>query len=261
MRTPFLLKGILFDTQGHRFSPVQGRKGPRAYRYYVNQVVLQFGEMPPRQIRRMPAEPLEQAVMNAVMEALKEEEDAQVWISHVKELNALDTHMVWQQLLTRVEVTADRLRITLNPTGVMDQDWVKPAQDANGERKEVHVRTLEVPWVMTWRGGRTELMLEGVPVRTNPQPQAGLVAAVVRALQWKDELLEGRVPTIQALAQREGLTRRYVMRVLRLSFLAPDLIEAILMGQHPPAFTLEPFRCPIPLDWAVQRKYFGFIPS
>jgi len=261
VRTPFLLKGILFDTQGHRFSPVQGRKGPRAYRYYVNQVVLQFGEMPPRQIRRMPAEPLEQAVINAVMEALKEEEDAQVWISHVKELNALDRHLVWQQLLTRVEVTADRLRITFNPTGVMDQDWVKPEQDADGERTEVHVRTLEVPWVMTWRGGRTELMLEGVSVRTNSQPQAGLVAAVVRALQWKDELLEGRVPTIQALAQREGLTRRYVMRVLRLSFLAPDLIEAILMGQQPPAFTLEPFRCSIPLDWAAQRKYFGFIPS
>lgn len=257
VRTAFLLKGILFDTQGNRFSPVQGRKGPRAYRYYVNQVVLQFGDMPPRQIRRMPAEPLEQAVINAVMEALKEEDDAPDWISQVKELNALDQHRVWQQLLTRVEVTADRLRITLNPTGVMDQDWVNPEQDAEGERKEGHVRILDVPWVMTWRGGRTELRLEGAPDQTKSQLNEGLVAAMVKAFQWRDDLLAGRVATIKALAQREGLARSYVMRLLRLSFLAPDLIEAILNGRQPPALTLEPFRRPIPLEWTMQRKFFG----
>ncbi|WNM63157.1 hypothetical protein [Candidatus Nitrospira neomarina] len=127
--------------------------------------------------------------------------------------------------------------------------------------RQVQARVLEVPWVMTRRGGRTELRLNGAPVRTHVQPHAGFVAAVGRVLQWKDELLAGKVSTVQALAQREGLTRRYVMRVLRLSFLAPDLIDAILMGQQPPAFTLEPFRRPIPLEWAAQRKFFGFIPS
>ena len=74
LQMPFLLKGIVFDSHGNRFSPVQGRKGPRAYRYYVNQVVLQFRGTHPHQIRRMPAEPLEQGVINAVMEALKKEE-------------------------------------------------------------------------------------------------------------------------------------------------------------------------------------------
>ena len=50
------------------------------------------------------------------------------------------------------------------------------------------------------------------------------------------------------------------MRVLRLSFLAPDLIDAILAWHQPPTFTLEPFRRPIPLEWAAQRKLFGFPP-
>ena len=83
---------------------------------------------------------------------------------------------------------------------------------------------------------------------------------MVRAFQWKEELLAGRVPTIKALAQREGLARSYVMRVLRLSFLAPDVIDAILNGWQPCGFTLEPFRRPIPLEWAAQRKLFGFPP-
>ena len=116
---------------------------------------------------------------------------------------------------------------------------------------------LEVPWVLNRRGGRTELRLNGAPVRTPAQSHAGFVTAVGRAFQWKDEILAGKVSTIQALAHREGLTRRYVMRVLRLSFLAPDLIDAILAGHQPPTFTLEPFRRPIPLEWAAQRTWFG----
>ncbi|WNM61901.1 hypothetical protein [Candidatus Nitrospira neomarina] len=56
------------------------------------------------------------------------------------------------------------------------------------------------------------------------------------------------------------MTRRYVMLVLRLSFLALDLIDAILAWHQPPTFMLEPFRRPIPLEWVAQRKFFGFLP-
>jgi len=87
------------------------------------------------------------------------------------------------------------------------------------------------------------------------------VAALVRAFQWKEDLVAGRVLTVKALAQREELDRCYVRRILRLSFLAPDLIEAILNGWQPPELTVERFRRPIPLEWTVQRKYFGFPPS
>ncbi|MCA9470378.1 MAG: recombinase family protein [Nitrospira sp.] len=260
VRTPFLLKGILFDAAGNRFSPMQGRKGSRAYRYYVNQVVLQFREEEHRQIRRMPGEPLEQVVITAVIEALKEADETHAWVHHVNTFDGLEQQVKWRQLLTRVEVSAERLRITVNPIGAVDHDSIKIDQDVNGERKQRQARVLEIPWRMIRRGGRTELRGQGAPVQPTGQPHEGLVRAMVRAWQWKDELVAGRVPTIKALAQREGLTRRYVMRVLRLSFLAPDIIERILTGRQPPDLTLEPFRRPIPLEWAAQRKFFGFPP-
>jgi DNA invertase Pin-like site-specific DNA recombinase len=260
VRTRFLLKGLLFDAKGNRFSPMQGRKGLRAYRYYVNQVVLQFREPHPSLIRRVPADALEQAVINAVVEALKKEDGTQAWVNQVNNLDEHEQHAGWRPLLTRVEVSADRLRITLNPRGAVDQDSIKSEQDVEGKMKPAQARVLEVPWMMTRRGGRTELQIKGVPAQTKSQLDEGLVLAVGRALQWKDELVAGRVPTIKALAQREGLARSYVMRVLRLSFLAPDVIEAILNGWQPRGFTLEPFRRPIPLEWAAQRKVFGFPP-
>ncbi len=258
LQMPFLLKGLLFDSEDNRFSPVQGRKGPRAYRYYVNQVVLQFRGTHPHQIRRMPAEPLEQGVINAVMEALKKEEGAQPWVKHLKELNECEQQAEWRQLLTRVEVCADRLRVTCNLPVVTAHGLIKAEQDVEGEMKPVQDRMVEVPWTVTRRGGRTELQFNGALAQAKSQPHEGLVTAMIRAFEWKDDLMAGRVSTLKALAQREGLARSYVMRVLRLSFLAPDLIEAILNGHQPPEFTLEPFRHPIPLEWTLQRKFFGF---
>ena len=208
----------------------------------------------------MPAKPLEQAVINAVMQALKEEDGTQGWVHHVNNLDECEQHARWRQLLTRVEVSADRLRITVNPTGARDQGSIKPEQDVEGERKPAHARVLEVPWLMIRLGGRTELQFKGASVQTTRHLHEGFVLAMARAFQWKDELVAGRVPTIKALAQREGVARSYVMRVLRLSFLAPDVIDVILNGWQPPGFTLEPFRRPIPLEWAAQRKVFGFPP-
>jgi hypothetical protein len=211
----------------------------------------------------MPAEVLEKTVLNAVMQTLKEEDGTQAWVNQVNNLDKLDQHAEWRQFLKRVEVSADRLRITFHLLSVKDHGLHQPEQDqeVEGEWKNAQARVLEVPWVMRQRGGRTELQVKGTAAQTQSQPNEGLVAALVRALQWKDDLLEGRVSTMTALAQREGLSRRYVMRILRLSFLAPDLIEAILNGWQPPELTLERFRRPIPLEWARQRQYFGFPPA
>ncbi len=258
LQMPFLLKGMVFDPQGNRFSPVQGRKGPRAYRYYVNQVVLQFRGTHPHQIRRIPAEPLEQGVINAVMETMKEDHDAQAWAHHLKEMNELEQQAEWRQVLTRVEVGPDWLRVMFNLPDVKAHGLIKAEQDVDGEMKPAQDRIVEVPWTLTRRGGRTEIQFKGASVQAKSQSHEGLVAAMVRAFEWKEDLMAGRISTLKALAQREGLARSYVMRVLRLSFLAPDLIKAILNGQQPPEFTLEPFRHPIPLVWTVQRKFFGF---
>ena len=72
-----------------------------------------------------------------------------------------------------------------------------------------------------------------------PRPNAALIKATARAHLWKEKLLSGEVASIRVLAQEESLPERYVSRVLRLAFLAPDIIEAILNGHQPPDLDLE----------------------
>jgi len=79
-----------------------------------------------------------------------------------------------------------------------------------------------------------------------------LVKALARAFRWKRMLESGEFTTIAELAEREGIAPSYMTRVLRLTLLAPDIVEAILDGKQGPEVTLAQALEPFPLEWAKQ---------
>jgi hypothetical protein len=116
--------------------------------------------------------------------------------------------------------------------------------------------TLHVPFRIVKRGGRKEMQLpEGV---AQPRkPDSALVKALARAFRWKRMLESGEFTTIAELAEREGIAPSYMTRVLRLSLLAPDVVEAILDGTQGPEVTLARVLEPFPMDWANQTDHFS----
>ncbi|PWJ13841.1 hypothetical protein [Jannaschia seohaensis] len=118
--------------------------------------------------------------------------------------------------------------------------------------------TLHVPFRIVKRGGRKEMQMpEGAahPRRTDNT----LVKALARAFRWKRMLASGEFATIGELAEREGIARSYMTRVLRLTLLAPDIVEAILDGRQGPKVTLARVLEPFPVEWAMQSGPFGQI--
>ena len=87
---------------------------------------------------------------------------------------------------------------------------------------------------------------------SKPQPDGTLVKALVRAHRWQGTLEEGRFGTLAELADAERISRSYVCRVLRLSLLAPDIVERILDGR--PTAGLAQFLKPFPVAWKQQRN-------
>ena len=77
--------------------------------------------------------------------------------------------------------------------------------------------------------------------------------AIVRGHRWKELLESGRYPSIDALAARMGVDSSYVGRHLNLALLAPDIVEAILMGQEPDGLSLEKLYR-LPMGWEEQRR-------
>lgn len=82
-----------------------------------------------------------------------------------------------------------------------------------------------------------------------------LLEGVARAFYWQHLIDTGAMASGSAIARAEGLHRSVVNEFLRLTLLAPDIIDRLLAGRQPRRMTLIWFqRNPLPVDWAAQRK-------
>ena len=82
-----------------------------------------------------------------------------------------------------------------------------------------------------------------------------MVKAIARAFRWREMLENGTHATIAEIAAAEKINESYVGRILRLTLLAPDIIEAILNGQQPSEMTLTVLMRRFPVDWEQQRRW------
>jgi hypothetical protein len=116
--------------------------------------------------------------------------------------------------------------------------------------------TLHVPFRIVKRGGRKEMQVpEGAtqPRRTDNT----LVKALARAFRWKRMLESGEYATIAELAKREGIAPSYMTRILRLTLLSPDIVEAIVCGTQGRDTSLERALKAFPVDWLEQQDQLG----
>ena len=119
--------------------------------------------------------------------------------------------------------------------------------------------TLHIPFRVLKRDGRKEMVLPSNTPEGAAQPRKTdntLVKALARAFLWKRMLASGEFATIAELAEREGIAPSYMTRVLRLTLLAPVIIEAILDGKHGPAVTLARLLEAFPAEWEQQLRLF-----
>ncbi len=116
--------------------------------------------------------------------------------------------------------------------------------------------TVRVPLTIRHRPGRKTVvtpMTDGAaPVTTRADP--ALVKALARAFRYQRMLDEGRYANITEMAVAERLERGYLGSLLRLTLLAPGLVEAILEGRQAEGVTLPALLEPFPAEWAVQRE-------
>jgi hypothetical protein len=113
--------------------------------------------------------------------------------------------------------------------------------------------TLHVPFRVVKRGGRKEMQMpDGAmqPRRTD----STLVKALARAFRWKRILDSGEFANIAELAEREGIAPSYMTRIMRLTLLAPDIVEAILDGKQAPEMSLARVLKGYQVEWSSKRQ-------
>ena len=120
--------------------------------------------------------------------------------------------------------------------------------------------TVHVPLNIRRRGGRKvviapdgSVLPQARPSLVPPTADPVLVKALARAFRWKRMLDEGRYASVRELADGEGVKPSYAAGMIRLTLLAPEIVEAVLDGRQPadlmPLWTLDQF----PTCWVTQR--------
>ena len=270
-----LLAGLIYDAHGELMTPSHAVKNGVRYRYYVSKNLVTGGERTGQripashvevlvtgQIRAWLADPI--VVLNAIQccgsNAVAQKrllDEAARLASTWQNLDAEQLRATLRTIVTRVQVHSDCVEVALDQMGVAvwlnAKDQSRPIRTGENDR-ERYLTLLTIPARLKRTGIEMGMVVEdgSEPANVN----SVLVRLLLRAHAIRARLLEEPSLPLKEIAAERGISSSYVTRLLRLAFLAPDIVSAILNGRHPPQLTANRLMddTRLPLDWTAQRK-------
>jgi DNA invertase Pin-like site-specific DNA recombinase len=266
---------LVYDETGDRLSPTHANKKGRRYCYYISKRLMhRSGSIEGGW--RLPAKELDRPVAQTVSDFLRDE----IRITDALDLTGAapdrirtilrravavaddlsherpeSQRRLLHRLLHRVTIHPDSIHIALTRSGLGSLVFGKtPNTVAHSE----DLIELTVPAVLRRRGVEAKLVISPAQGEI-AAPDKSSIAMLVRAHRWLDQLAKGEVGSVLEIARRDKFDASEVSRTIRLAFLAPDIVEAILAGRQPVELTPRRLmRDELPLDWRRQRRLLGF---
>ena len=267
---PSLLTGLVFDDQGQRLTPSHARKGARRYRYYIGAPKEEASRDARLPALRLPAQELEGLVLRALAGFLRDEPRVMGLIGkaaadvtrrrlaraidlakQLESATSADRIEVLTRIVDQITVRERAIEIGVRAMGI----WPSEPELADHDQATL----IEVPVQLKRCGMAVRLVVQAPGAASARGSDPKLVALLAKAQRWFACLSSGRSETVQAIAQAEGLTGSHVTRVMYLAFLAPDIVQRIVRGDHPMALDVTRLirLVPLPLAWDEQRALLG----
>jgi site-specific DNA recombinase len=236
-RYPSLLTGMISDPDGRPMTPVSTHKGSRRHHYYVTR--LKAGE-DKALAWRVPAGEVDGAVMAAVCDWLRSHErpfEPGQLMSDRELANEVPGFSIPEQRKVLIELG---LKVQLGKTELY--------LTAGDEAQPV----VSLPVRMCRRGAELKVVLGSGDAQRAPDPV--LLKLVALAMSARKSLFSGKADQLTS-----HYSKRHLWQLLRISFLAPDIVTAIVEGRQPPSLTGRRLLrvTDLPLDWAGQRRVLG----
>jgi hypothetical protein len=159
-----------------------------------------------------------------------------------------------QEIVDRITVAADQIEIQLSRAKIAAALQV----GERGQRPDLDPVVLSIEAKVRRAGkGKRLVIANGAEAEVN----AGLVELIKDAFAIRNQLLSGSDASIEAMSGRLGMNKCRLASLIRLSYLAPDIVRALLEGRQP--IELTPTRLlrlskDLPHDWSEQRHVLGF---
>ena len=283
---PSLLVGLLYDENGERLTPTHANKKGTRYRYYVSQSLIVAGRRSDAASGkkpgwRLPASDIE-LLVEAKLRGFLLDEAAVFTLAEGKsgdvnerrrivqaakdldrrwsELDAAAKRTMLQHLIQSVTVMQDSVAVAIRPASIAmltqatDTDQRSTGEPATG--KEEPPLILTVPARLQRTGMETRLLIEASGAKHRRTADRSMLRLLAQAQRFNGMVLRGDGTSIGDLATEAGVSSSYFTRVLKLSFLAPDVVRAILDHEHPPELTARHLSLMITLPnaWSQQTS-------
>lgn len=228
-RSPSLLTGMIFDPDRRPMTPVFTNKGSRQHRYYVTRLRPGEGK---REAWRLPAVDLEAAVLDQLDRAPMGTDADDKEVGSVRDLTLPEQRALLLSRKTSVRLSETELTISLE-----------------GQEAE----PISLPAKL--RKGKELRLVIGDDSAQSRTPDRSLFRLATHAWAAQQALLAGISDELVG-----GYTDRHIYKLLRLSWLAPDIIAAMVEGRQPVELTGRRVlrAADVPLSWQEQRRFFGF---
>jgi site-specific DNA recombinase len=274
---PSLLGGMLFDREGNRMTPSYAVKQATRYRYYVSRPLITQDQRESATALRIPAAEIEHLVTSRVRQWLLDPGNI-YQATQLPDLSAQrrliaragDIGKSWPELpgtrqrallttlIERIDVGADQIDIHMRPTRLAALLDVAATPLPSASDDEIQI--LSIPVRLRRSGRAIRMLIEGTDPFATAKPDARLVKLLIKARRFNATLLDSDGASFAAIAKRQGVSPSYFTRLVRLSYLAPDITEAILDGRQPSDLTADKLlaHSRLPLGWHDQRTVLGF---
>jgi hypothetical protein len=116
--------------------------------------------------------------------------------------------------------------------------------------------TVHIPVTFRQRAGRKQILSPSGSALWVPAPRvdSALLKAIVRAHRWREILESGKYASAAELAKAEKVNDSYLSRLLRLTLLSPEIVEAIVIGKQPTTMQVDDLLKPLPAQWPLQKS-------
>lgn len=268
------LRGLIVDDLGRVFEPVHTTKGGRRYRYYVSRREDNAKD-PHGQQGRVPAVELESHIASAIVKLLTSErelldaaaipdDDAarrRELLKAADQLAKVGSSERWNRyrpLIQRIVVQSNAIDLSLDTTRLRRALLGHRGGESPPHPDFAATVTVTIPVALYRTGHDLRLVVNNGPAAGEAGRQdAPLMKLIGRGIHWYRQLTSGAMGSLRAIAMAEGLSERYVSRVISGSLLAPDVVEKIVQGRHPVRFTVKSLELRPPVLWHEQRRKFG----
>jgi site-specific DNA recombinase len=281
-KNPALLAGLLHDDRGNPMSPTHATKGNRRYRYYISQAVLQFRGTEAGSVVRISAQPLENAVIGQIKQLLGDSLMLLDALSSVELSAPLQTRLItaakslvdgWERfhssqiidliktLIRKIVLSKEQVRITRSRVALVESLMGNKLTDtdSNALHQAPDEYVVTIPVNLKRCGLETRLIIPGeMASQAHARTATAVQDALAKALAWNQALITGTASSMTELGKQEGVTQQYIAQVIKLAFLSPDIMKAIIRGDIPSTLTLDILKKGFPLDWDKQRQMLGF---